>query len=95
MASLAIVIVTLIVCAGNLSRDNDKLRAGIDRDPSKEQVNTLKRRRKVRFLKARYLAQEILDEKVMELQEDGWTLDKELSNGNGLLAFYKYEEVRE
>lgn len=52
-----------------------------------------KYRKVVRFLDPHGMPQNRLDEEIAMYQEDGWTFDEQYSV-NGLLAFYKEEEIK-
>lgn len=53
-----------------------------------------KYRKVVRFLDPHGMPQNKLDEEITTYQEDGWTFDDKYSV-NGLLAFYKVEEIKD
>lgn len=52
-----------------------------------------KYRKVVRFLNPNGMPQNRLDEEIAMYQEGGWTFDEQYSV-NGLLAFYKEEEIK-
>lgn len=52
-----------------------------------------KYRKVVRFLDPRGMSQDSLDKEIAIYQVDGWTFDEQYSV-NGLLAFYKEEEIK-
>jgi len=52
-----------------------------------------KYRKVVRFLDPHGMPQNKLDEEITTYQEGGWTFDEQYSV-NGLLAFYKEEEIK-
>ena len=52
-----------------------------------------KYRKVVRFLDPHGLPQNRLDKEITMYQDDGWTFDEQCSV-NGLLAFYKEEEIK-
>jgi hypothetical protein len=52
-----------------------------------------KYRKVVRFLDPHGMSQNRLDEEIAMYQDDGWTFDEQYSV-NGLLAFYKEEEIK-
>lgn len=52
-----------------------------------------KYRKVVRFLNPHGMLQNKLDVEITMYQEDGWTFDEQYSV-NGLLAFYKEEEIK-
>ena len=52
-----------------------------------------KYRRVIRFLDPHGMPQNRLDEEITNYQDDGWTFDEQYSV-NGLLAFYKEEEIK-
>lgn len=52
-----------------------------------------KYRKVVRFLDPHGMPQKRLDEEIVMYQDDGWTFDEQYSV-NGLLAFYKIEEIK-
>ena len=52
-----------------------------------------KYRKVVRFLDPHGMPQNRLDEEIAMYQDDGWTFDEQYSV-NGLLAFYKEEEIK-
>ena len=53
-----------------------------------------KYRRVVRFLDPHGMPQTRLDEEIESYQEQGWTFDEKYSV-NGLLAFYREEEIKD
>jgi len=53
-----------------------------------------KYRKVVRFLNPHGMPQSRLDEEITMYQDDGWTFDEQYSV-NGLLAFYREEEIKD
>ena len=80
-----------------LSGDNNKLREKEIRIRSLEadvwHYKSKKYRKVVRFLDPHGMPQNRLDEEIATYQDDGWTFDEQYSV-NGLLAFYKEEEIK-
>ena len=97
MTVLVLTIAGLAVHVWNLSNDNDKLRADISRNFYEEQMKQYTRYRKtVTFINIENAGDNAtLNQKVQQLQDDGWKYAPSASQCPTILCFEKLEPIKE
>ena len=93
LSSVAGNVALILIVIGDIKKAREKEIRILSLEDDVWHYKSKKYRKVVRFLDPHGMPQNRLDEEISMYQDDGWTFDEQYSV-NGLLAFYKIEEIK-